>query len=136
MTPEQLTPMGILAVLVAGCVWGGKWLLTRLAKTFDAQDEAMKSINVSLQNVSRIIGSLAEHAAREDQLLSAHTTELRDVRREVAEVKAHVTGEVEKVAEGVEGAEERLVSIVVLAVKKAAETQPITLDDLPVRHRR
>ena len=117
--PADMTALGILAMVIAGCIWAGKWLLTRLSKMFDAQDEAMKAIIVELRAMA-----LAEQRESID-----HETLRSSIVGKIEDARESITGEVEKI-------EDRLVDVVLVAVKKAADTQPITADDLPRRRSR
>ena len=132
MTPEQLGPMGILAVLVGGCVWAMKWMLTRFGRMLDAHEEHAKGINAALTNISvvlsGVVGRLDAHEAREEAVLRQHALELSEARREVVAVREHITDRVGQITGEVE-------ALVVLAVKKASVTQPIEPVDLPVRRR-
>ena len=124
--------MAILAVLVGGCVWAMKWMLTRFGRMLDAHEEHAKGINVALTNISTVlssvVGRLDAHEAREEAVLHQHTLELSEARREVVAVREHITDRTEKVTGEIE-------AIVVLAVKKESVTQPIEPIDLPVRRR-
>lgn len=87
----QYGALGLLTAVLVGCGWAAKWMLERLAQTFDKQTEALDKINAVLtaMNVAQVTHAIEmrtafQGAVTSDDLTAVAKEILQEIRSRAA----------------------------------------------------